>query len=299
MKDFNHTSYELHQKKEVNEQKIEGWKNKKSIDYWLHTRMYKHLRPMLDHDVGASWLTVGDGRYGTDGHYIQEHKGKATITDISSVLLELAKKDGYIKDFSIENAEALTFPTGNFDYTLCKEAYHHFPRPMIALYEMLRVSKKGVILMEPNDINIPPSPRVWPTLLWYLGKCFKYLIKRAQGKNPYFIGDYEPTGNYVFSISEREIEKVALGLNLDMVAFLGINHTSETGVEYANMGDGTAIERSIKKSLKKLDFKSNMGISKPNLLIAMLFKTMPSTKILTTLKKHGFEIRQLTKNPYV
>lgn len=298
MKDFNHTSYELHHKKEVNSEKIEGWKNKKSIDYWLHTRMYDQLLPILNHDAGASWLTVGDGRYGTDGHYINEQKGKVTITDISGILLELAKKDGYIEDYQLENAEALSFADLTFDYVLCKEAYHHFPRPMIALYEMLRVSKKGVILMEPNDINIPPSPKIWSTFLWYFGKSIKYVVKRLQSKNPYFIGDYETTGNYVYSISEREIEKVGLGLNLDYVAFLGINHTSITGVEYTNIGEGSEIEQSIRKSLQKLDRKSGLGISKPNLLIAMLFKTAPSGEILEGLRKNGFEIRKLTKNPY-
>ena len=70
-----------------------------------------------------------------------------------------------------------------------------------------------------------------------------------------------------------------------MVAFLEINHTSKTGVEYANIGEGNAIEGSIKKSLKRLDLKCRLGINKPNILIAMLFKKIPSSEMLAALKK--------------
>lgn len=36
-----------------------------------------------------------------------------------------------------------------FDYVLCKDSYHHMPRPMIALYQMLRVARRAVVLIEP------------------------------------------------------------------------------------------------------------------------------------------------------
>ena len=44
--------------------------------------------PLLSDVWGASWLTVGDGRYGTDAHYIFS-KGVRNVlaTDISDYLL--------------------------------------------------------------------------------------------------------------------------------------------------------------------------------------------------------------------
>ncbi|MCX7986598.1 MAG: class I SAM-dependent methyltransferase, partial [Bacteroidales bacterium] len=51
-----------------------------------------------------------------------------------------------------ENAEQLSVPDNSYDYVSCREALHHFPRPYLALYEMLRVSKKGIIIIEPIDI---------------------------------------------------------------------------------------------------------------------------------------------------
>ena len=65
-------------------------------------------------------------------------------TDIAEVLLKEAKEEGYIKAYSKENAESLSFADNEFDFVFCKESYHHFPRPMIALYEILRVVKRGL-----------------------------------------------------------------------------------------------------------------------------------------------------------
>lgn len=54
-------------------------------------------------------------------------------------------------NYSVENAESLSFRDNEFEVAFCKEAYHHFPRPFLALYEMLRVASKAVVLAEPND----------------------------------------------------------------------------------------------------------------------------------------------------
>lgn len=51
----------------------------------------------------------------------------------------------------VENAEKLSSPNETLDFVLCKESYHHFTRPMLALYEMLRVATKAVVLIEPNE----------------------------------------------------------------------------------------------------------------------------------------------------
>ncbi|WP_158308790.1 methyltransferase domain-containing protein [Desulfocurvibacter africanus] len=82
----------------------------------------------------------------------------------------MPKPSDFIPEYSVENAEKLSFANGSYDYLLCKEAFHHFPRPMIALYEMLRVARKGIVLIEPNDNG-------------------------ADG--------FEECGNYVYSLSRR------------------------------------------------------------------------------------------------
>jgi ubiquinone/menaquinone biosynthesis C-methylase UbiE len=130
------------------------WLEKDTVDAWRHRRMYQVLDPILVTETKAKWLTVGDGRYGKDSRYITEKGGDALATDISGYLLKEAKDLGYITEYKVENAESLSFHDSEFDYVFCKESYHHFPRPMLALYEMLRVAKRGVILVEPNDSYI-------------------------------------------------------------------------------------------------------------------------------------------------
>jgi SAM-dependent methyltransferase len=47
--------------------------------------------------------------------------------------------------------ESLSFPDDSYDVVLAHEVLHHCRSPHRALLEMLRVSRKHVILMEPND----------------------------------------------------------------------------------------------------------------------------------------------------
>ena len=158
---FNEISYDRHTKT-YEKFSIDGeeealaktWFETDTVDAWRHQRMYKLLDPIIDADKNAKWLTVGDGRYGKDGNYIQQKGCDVLVTDISSNLLKEAKDIGYISKYKQENAESLSFQDDEFDYVFCKQAYHHFSRTMLALYEMLRVARKGVILIEPNDICI-------------------------------------------------------------------------------------------------------------------------------------------------
>ncbi|MEW5894403.1 MAG: class I SAM-dependent methyltransferase, partial [Candidatus Omnitrophota bacterium] len=176
------------------------WLSDDTVDAWRHKRMYKTIDPILLKDPGATWLTIGDGRYGGDARYILEKGGKVIASDISDILLKEAKKAGYITDYRKENAESLSFQDLQFDYVFCKESYHHFPRPMLALYEMLRVSKKAVVLIEPNDDYI--STRVLHVLFRKIKNLIKLFLRKG------VLNYWEESGNYGFSLSKREVEKV-------------------------------------------------------------------------------------------
>jgi SAM-dependent methyltransferase len=53
--------------------------------------------------------------------------------------------------YELANAEALPYATRSFDLVLCKEALHHLARPVLGLYEMLRVCRQRAVLIEPWD----------------------------------------------------------------------------------------------------------------------------------------------------
>jgi len=274
---------------------IKTWFETDTVDAWRHQRMYQTINPILKTEPEAKWLTVGDGRYGTDAKYILDKGCEALPTDLSDVLLKKAKELGFIPDYRKENAEFLTFKDSEFDYVLCKESYHHFPRPMKALYEMLRVARKGVVLIEPNDKYINNhNSKFKEKFFRNLKDILKTLIKRETKKD-----GFEELGNYVFSISRREIEKVALGLNYKMVAFKGINDTYVNGVENEKLSVNGPLQKQVRRSISIKNLLVKIGLSDYYLLTAIIFKQEPSKKLLHNLSINGFEIVNLPDNPYI
>jgi SAM-dependent methyltransferase len=72
------------------------------------------------------------------------------ITNPDDRTKEIIKKDkriSYVK----QDIEKVSFKNKSFDLVFVKEAVHHVARPIQGLYEMLRVAKKGVIFIEPQE----------------------------------------------------------------------------------------------------------------------------------------------------
>lgn len=300
---FNTKSYELHSNtyKDTDVDKAKQWTNKDTVDYWRHKRMYDTLLPILTNYPNASWLTVGDGKYGTDANYLLGFTPNVLATDIAEDCLKMAKESGFIPNYKIENAEKLSFEDNTFDFALVKEAYHHFPRPSIALYEMLRVSKKGIVLIEPNDPNaqIPQKFSVRQSFFWFI-QSIKNKIKKLLGRESYYsMGNYEPVGNFVYSISEREIEKVALGLNYDLVAFKGINDDYIEGVEYELLKDHGPKYQTLLNTIQNEDKKVKEGKRIYGIITAIIFKEMPDESCMKSLMDAGYSVTKLSKNPYI
>ena len=302
--DFSTESYHRHQnhyEQSFNEKLFSSWFNKNTTDYWRHERMYSGVEPLIKSDLNAKWLTVGDGRFGRDASYIASKGIKDVLaSDISDTCLKIGMEKGFISKYSIENAEALSLQDNSIDYVLCKESYHHFPRPMVALYEMIRVAKKTVILMEPQDSNIliPSRFNIGAALKWFI-QALKNTVKTKLGKEIYYhYGNYEEVGNYVFSISEREIEKVALGLNFEMVSFKGLNDHYIKGGEFEEKTKNAPIYKEINRHIHKADTRVKKGLQNAGLLTAMIHKTTPDQTTLQALEQQGFIHRKLSRNPY-
>lgn len=122
-------------------------------------------------------------------------------SDLSDKILHMSHSTiGFIKKYQVVNAEKMDFQNKEFDWVLFNEKYHHFPRSGVALYEMLRVAKKGVVLIEPNDylfINEKVRTLIISKLLF----CYNMLTKKNFDITR--LERHEATGNYIYRISRR------------------------------------------------------------------------------------------------
>jgi ubiquinone/menaquinone biosynthesis C-methylase UbiE len=294
---FDYPEYEREWQKvlsDPNKQQVgETWFQPDTLDAWRHQRMRAPLRAVIEADPNASWLTIGDGRFGTDANFLLTAGAKNVhCTDISDTLLKIGHAKGFIKSFSAENAERLTFGDNSFDYIYCKESLHHFARPYAALYEMFRVAKKGVILTEPRDTSLDKE----------LMTLLKDFIKTLLRKKIVASHGFEPIGNYIYGVSERELEKFLLGMHFTEVAYIGCNDAYAEGVEFVPINstvvEHVALKKKIFSEIQQLDFLCRLGVRKSTLLTAALFKELPSIELKATMTKLGWSVSQLPINPY-
>jgi SAM-dependent methyltransferase len=300
---FEDTSYVSHEgwydkqypDREARLKNIQTWKDgikNNSINYWLHRRMFEMATPFIKER--ESWLTIGDG-YGFDALYFKDKGCNVMATDIAGTFLPLAKAEGMISDYSVENVEKLTFADNSFDYSFCKESYHHFPRAYLGVYEMLRVTRNAVILIEPQD---PLTKMPLMLAVKNILDRFNPNLLQKYWKNRY---SFEPVGNYVFKLSDRDMEKLAMGMNLPAIAFKGLNGNNYYNPKTANQkaDDSSTAFREIQSKIKKDNFISKLGILPYQTLCAVIFKTLPDADTITQMRNDGFLYYEFPKNPYL
>lgn len=300
---INEVSYEAHSNwyqkrfpdREQQLKAIDRWledQREKNINYWIHQQLFALAYPLCE-DKTKTWLTVGDG-YGFDANHLRLKGLDVTASDISPTFLETALERDLVEKFAIENVEKLSFQDNSFDYVFCKESYHHFPRPYQAVYEMLRVARLGVILIEPQD---PISRNALLVALREVLDRFDTTLMRRIWKNQY---SFEEVGNYVFKLSVREMEKLANGIGLPSMAVKGINTNFYKPEIHHFKADRTSKEfRKILRKKRVLDFLSSITLIPEQVISVILFKVYPDAPTQTQLKQHGYRLYPFPANPYL
>ncbi len=297
-KNFEDNSYQTHEKhyltyytSDLKKSRALSWKRTDTVDAWCRQRLVSSIDPILQEYPSVDWLTVGDGRYGSDANYIESNGGNALATDISDFLIKEAVAEGYIRKAQRENAENLTFDANSFDFVLCKDSLHHFPRPTLALHEMLRVARTGVILIEPLDDLAEVSVRqiVYRRLK---DLFFSIFLKRSPERF-----QYEEIGNFIYTVSRREIEKTAVAMDYPLVVFKGVNTYYIEGVEDELLADNGPLLRRIKFMLRWRDFLYKLGLKSPGVLVSVIFKAPISEALKETFERLKYEVRPLPSNP--
>jgi len=268
-------------------------KNQNCAAYKLYSEPLKFLTPFFDSN--KTWLTIGDYS-GLEANYLLQRNQHVVASDLSDAILKEAASEGLIHEYSKQNVERLTYNDNAFHYVVCKEAFHHFPRAYLGLYEMLRVSKAATVLVtEPIDILSKMSLLVFVKNICdtihpsFINKIWKNRFS------------WESVGNYVFKISEREIEKMAMGMGLPCIAFKRYDnfksHTTINGL--MDVPVNHRVFRKIKMKLAMRGFISSLGMIPHGSLCCVVFKEQPGEKVIQGMKKLGFLIHPLPKNPYL
>ena len=289
--DSNYQAQETNIKKMVHEkdQVLFHIKNQNCAAYKLIAEPLEFLAPF--YDSSKTWLTIGDYN-GLEANYLLQRKQNVLASDLSDAILKEAKTEGLIQDYSKQNVERLTYNDNSFDYVVCKEAFHHFPRAYLGLYEMIRVCRNATILVtEPIDILSKIS-----ILVLIKNTCDRInpLLINKVWKNRF---SWESVGNYVFKISEREIEKIAMGMGLPCIAFKRYdNFKSHTSID--GMMDVPMNQKLYKKIKRKLAIRSvisSLGIISHGSLCCVVFKQHPNENLIRDYERYGIYYYSLAK----
>ena len=121
------------------------------------------------------------------------------ILDSDDELREIASSDPRVR-YQKQNCERLSYVSGSFDLVFCKESLHHLARPMQGLYEMLRVCRGAVLVLEPYDSQLD-----W--LLRRLGLSSVYESNQ--------LGNLELRDNFVYRWDRKQLEFALKSLYLE------------------------------------------------------------------------------------
>lgn len=301
-KDFMNNDALKTSRKEIHE----SWFSENTIDFWRHKRMYLTLSGFAKEFNQKAWLTIGDGRYGLDSIRLKKLFDIKNIfpTDIAESMLKESRSRGLIENFGMENAEQLSFEDNSYDVIFCKEAFHHFPKPYMSLYEMIRVSKEAVVLIEPSEkiyTNDVSSKKYFLSAVKLF--CAKITGKKFMPYLPekYFVEHgYEEAGNYIYTLSLRELERLMHGMDLGALAYKKFADIYIKSCEFEEATPKNKMYQKMQSDLKTNEevFRKFPQYYQPNMLTAILFKNKISNTLQDKLIADGFQFVTKLPNPY-
>jgi SAM-dependent methyltransferase len=257
-----------------------------SIDAWRQRRMYDLLEPVTTFGIHGRWLTIGDS--GADAAALARvgiPPGRIVASSLCTAQLENVEARGFLTGIEVKavNAESVPFGPDEFDFVLAKEVYHHFPRPAIGLYEMLRVARLGVILIEPIDFIGRP--------LDLLRDIVKSMLRRRLVR-----GEFEYYGNYTYRLSLRETRKVMTAMAYSDMYVLPFN-------DFGNNAAAESTSNRYQMGIHRLGIwiqdmlAAARAMSWGKAVVVLAKQPLPEALRLR-LEAVGFRRHVLPKNPY-
>jgi hypothetical protein len=287
------TSQELHIEM-LDKMKDKGFSsslhNPDLLDTKRHYTMLDNIIPIINaFGKETKWLTIGD-HHGREAIYLKRK-------DVNHVICSSLKHqfgDGILNYSGMESetnfnkvnevinldVETMNLVT-NVDFTLCKETFHHFPRPMLGLYKMLESSKKGIVLIEPQE-NMQ------------FVESFGQINNEDKISNP-----YEKIGNFKYEINIREVCKAAWALYLPHVIVKGFNDPYWPGFFKDH---SMTIDEKWDKYTRDLEHLNNYGKTNKriyNLVVCSVLKNVLNKDQREILIKGDYKIYDRPMNKHI
>jgi ubiquinone/menaquinone biosynthesis C-methylase UbiE len=122
---------------------------------YLRDRRLATALKLLEQRVGEalydSTVLVVCGGVGGEGSYLAARGFKeVTVSDFSERALELCRERDPRLRTRLMNAECLNAADGEYDLVLVQDGLHHLRQPTLGLTEMLRVSRRATVIIEPH-----------------------------------------------------------------------------------------------------------------------------------------------------
>lgn len=92
------------------------------------------------------------GGVGGEGTFLAHHGfTDVTVSDFSTEALSTCRRlDPRLKTLELDAEDMDNVPDASYELVLVQDGLHHLPRPALGLTEMLRVSRRAVIVIEPH-----------------------------------------------------------------------------------------------------------------------------------------------------
>jgi SAM-dependent methyltransferase len=149
--------------------------------------------------AGARVLDICCGS-GMDAEYLARAGAIVVALDISPGAIARSEvrrnRSGVAYEALVGDAEHLPFPDNSFEYAFVHDGLHHLVDPTIAIAEMARVARVGLIITEPADAALT-----------------KLLIRLG------IMQPHEEAGNLVVRFGPSTLSGVLAGLGFDRISY--------------------------------------------------------------------------------
>lgn len=249
-----------------------------SIDAWRTRYVRQMIGAFVRSRPERRWLTVGDGYFGHDAHYLRGQGVSVVASALSADVLREAKERGWIDGWLQQDLTRMTLGDDSFDGVLCMEALQHCGKPWHGLHELLRVSKACVAIMGCIERRARPLDAV------------RERLRRSRGGGSTVRGleRYEPVGGPLFRLAPDEVAKAAALGGAVWMARRTFNLIPAGRFWARSATAATPSYLALRAGIGLSDAASRLGLLSPSFAWMILWKRPPTPPELEALHRAGF-----------